>query len=57
VALVREAADEIGVTIILKSVGVKKLNELAVTSNNLTNNFSGLIASCTGPDMARRPRI
>jgi hypothetical protein len=53
VALVRKAADEIRITIFLKSFGVWKINELVVTSNKLTNNFDGLVTSGLGPDMAR----
>jgi hypothetical protein len=43
VALVRKAANEIRITIFFSdSYRGKKLNELVVTSNKLTNNFAGL---------------
>jgi hypothetical protein len=32
--------------------GVNKTNELAVTSNKLTNNFEGLVTSGLWPDVA-----
>jgi hypothetical protein len=57
VALVRKAADEIRITIFFKSFAVRKINELAVTSNKLTNNFAGLITSGLGPDVARGPPV
>jgi hypothetical protein len=57
VAPVRKAADEIRITIFSKSFGVKKINELVITSNKFTNNFSGLVTSCLGPDMARGPPV
>jgi hypothetical protein len=54
VALVRKAADEIGITIFLV-LGENKINELAITSNKITNNFTGLVTSGLGPDVARGP--
>jgi hypothetical protein len=36
-----------------KSFAVKKINELAATSNKLTNNFAGLVTNGLGPDVAR----
>jgi hypothetical protein len=43
VAIVRKAADEIRITIFFKSIGVKKIDELIVSGNKLTNNFEGPI--------------
>jgi hypothetical protein len=57
VALVRRAADEIIITNFFKSFGVKKINELVTTSNKLTNNFSGLVTSGLGMDVARGPPV
>jgi hypothetical protein len=58
VALTRTAAEEIRITIFFfRSFGVKKINELAVTSNKLTNNFAGLVRSGLGPDLARGPPV
>jgi hypothetical protein len=54
VELVRKATEEVKITIFLKSFGVKKINELVVTSNKLTNNFVGLVASGLGPDVDRK---
>jgi hypothetical protein len=53
VALVHKAADEIRITIFLKSFGTKKINELTVTRNKLITNFAGLVTSDVGPDVAR----
>jgi hypothetical protein len=53
VALVRKAADKIIIAIFFKSFGIKKINELVVTCNKLTNNFVGLFASGLRPDVAR----
>jgi hypothetical protein len=33
------------------------MNELVVTSNKLTNNFAGLVASGLGPDVASGPPV
>jgi hypothetical protein len=33
--------------------GLKKMNDLVVISNNITNTFAGLITSNFGPDVAR----
>jgi hypothetical protein len=57
VALVQKAADEIRITISFKSFGVKKINELVVTSNKLTNNFASLVTNGLGPDVARGPPV
>jgi hypothetical protein len=57
VALDRKAASEIRITIFFKSFGVKKINKLVVTSNKLTDNFAGLVASDLGPDVAREPTV
>jgi hypothetical protein len=56
-ALVRKAADEIRITVFFKSFGVKKINELVVTSNQLTNNFADLVTSCLGQDVACGPPV
>jgi hypothetical protein len=54
VALARKSADEIRITMFFfTSFGIKKINEPAVTSNKLTNNFAGLVASGLGTDVAR----
>jgi len=37
-----------------KFLPVKKVDELAVTSNKLSNNLAGLVASGLWPDVARR---
>jgi hypothetical protein len=51
VALARKASDEIRITILLNlSWYVKKINELIVTSNKLTNTAAGLVTS--GPRAA-----
>jgi hypothetical protein len=58
VALVRTGAQDIRITILfLKFCDVKKINGLAVSSNTLTNNFAGLVASGLGPDVASGPPI
>jgi hypothetical protein len=57
VTLVHKAADEIRITIFFKSFGIKKTNELVVTSNKLTNKFAGLVISGLGPDVARSPPV
>jgi hypothetical protein len=54
VTLVRKAADEIRITIFFESFGVKKINELVVTSNKLTNNFAVLVTSVLGPRVGPR---
>jgi hypothetical protein len=51
-ALVRKAANEIRITIVCNSFGVKKINELVLSSNKLTNNFTSLVTSGLGPDVA-----
>jgi hypothetical protein len=57
VALVCTAADGIKITIFFKSFGVKKINELVVTSNKLTNNVAGLVSGGLGLDVARGPSV
>jgi hypothetical protein len=57
VALVRKAADEIRITSFLKSFGLKKTNELTVTSIKLTNNFLGMFASGVLLDVVRGPPV
>jgi hypothetical protein len=57
VALVRKTADEIRITVSFKSFRVKKMNELIVTSNKLTNNFVGLLTSSLRPDVVRGPLV
>jgi hypothetical protein len=57
VALVRKAADEIRTTIFFKFFRVTKINKLVVTSNKLTNNFTGLVTSDVGPDLACGPPV
>jgi hypothetical protein len=54
VVLVRKATDEIRISFFI-IIGAQKINELAVTSNNLTNNFVGLVASAFEPDVACGP--
>jgi hypothetical protein len=54
VALVHKATDKICIIIFFKPFGAKKINELAVTSNKLTNNFPALITSGLEPDVACR---
>jgi hypothetical protein len=54
VALARNAADEIRITIFLKSFGVKKINQLVATLTR-KNNFAGMVTSGLGLDMARGP--
>jgi hypothetical protein len=51
VALVRKAEDKI--TFFPKSFGIKKVNQLTVTSYKLANNFASLITSRLGPDADR----
>jgi hypothetical protein len=55
VTLVRKAADETRITF-FTSLEVNKVNELIVTSNELTN-FTGLVASGLGPDVSRGPPV
>jgi hypothetical protein len=38
-----------------KYFGVNKINETAVTTKKLTNNFAGLVSSGLRPDVASRP--
>jgi hypothetical protein len=58
VTLVREAADEIRITILfLKSFGAKKINELVVTGDKLTNNFTDLVTNGVGPDVSLGPPV
>jgi hypothetical protein len=52
VTLVRKAADEIESRFFSKSFGVRKINELVLTSNKLTNNFADLVTSGPGPGVA-----
>jgi hypothetical protein len=52
VALFRKATDEIRITVFFISLRTKKINELVITSNKLTNNFAGLVTSSLGPDVA-----
>jgi hypothetical protein len=33
------------------------MNEFVATTNNLTNNFAGLVTSCLGPDVTRGPPV
>jgi hypothetical protein len=54
VTLVRKAAYEIRISVFFKSFRVKKINERVVTRNKLTNNFTGLITTGLGPDVASR---
>jgi hypothetical protein len=42
---------------VFNSFGVKKINELVVTSNKLTNNFVVLNIRDLGPDMVRGPPV
>jgi hypothetical protein len=54
-ALVRKAANEIPKDhdFLFKSLGIKKINELVITSNKLKNNFVGLVAVGLVLDVAR----
>jgi hypothetical protein len=45
------------IAILFTSFCAKKINELAVTSNNLRNNFTGLVTSGLGPDISRGPPV
>jgi hypothetical protein len=44
-----------GIVISFKSFGAKKIHELAITGNKLTNNLAGLVTSGVRPDVARGP--
>jgi hypothetical protein len=57
VALVRKAADEMRIKISFKSLGIKEINGLVVTCNELTNSFEGLVTSGFVPDVARGPPV
>jgi hypothetical protein len=56
VALVRKAAYEIRITF-SRFFGENKINELVVTSNKLTNNFTSLVTSSLGLDVALGPPV
>jgi hypothetical protein len=45
------------ITIFFKSIGAKKINELVVTGNELTNNFEGLVTSGLWPDVAHGQKV
>jgi hypothetical protein len=56
--LIHEEADEIRFTIFFfTSFGEVKRIALVVTSNKLTNTFSGLVTSGLGPDVTREPPV
>jgi hypothetical protein len=55
VTLVRKAADEVRIFIFFRFFGKKKINELVVTCNKLTNNFAGLVTSGLGLDVVHGP--
>jgi hypothetical protein len=57
VSLIRKAADEIRIAIFFKFFGVKKMNEVIVSSNELTNSFAVLVTGGLGPDVARRSPV
>jgi hypothetical protein len=57
VILVRKAAEETRITIFFKSFRGKNINEDVGTSNQLTNNFAGLVTSGLGPDVAFGPPV
>jgi hypothetical protein len=58
VALVGAAADEIRITnCFFRSFRVKKVNELVVSNNKLTNNFMVLVTTGLGLDVACRPPV
>jgi hypothetical protein len=57
VALIGNAKDEIRIIIFFKSFGVKKINQLVVTGNKLTNNFVHFITSSHGLDVACEPPV
>jgi hypothetical protein len=42
---------------LFKSYGIKKINELIVTSNKSTDNFAGLLTSGLKPDVTRGPPV
>jgi hypothetical protein len=41
----------------IKFFGVKKINELVVTGEKLTNNTAGMVTSVIGPDVACGPPV
>jgi hypothetical protein len=51
-----KAADEVAMTILLILL-FEKNKQLAVKSNNLINNFPGLVASGRGMNVARGPPV
>jgi hypothetical protein len=57
VALLRNAADDIRITIFFKSFGEMKINELIVTNNKLRNHFAILVRSGLGPNVGRGPPV
>jgi hypothetical protein len=42
---------------LFKSFGAKKMDELAATNKELTNNFEGLVTSGLGPHIACGPPV
>jgi hypothetical protein len=56
-ALIHEAADKIRTMIFFKSFSEKKINELVIASNKLTNSFAGLVTSGLGLNVACRPPV
>jgi hypothetical protein len=40
-----------------KSVEVKQINDIVVTSNKLVNRFAGAVTSGLVPDVAHRPPV
>lgn len=52
-ALVRTAADEVRIAILFRSLAASKINELVVTTKNLTNYLASLVTSGRGSNVAR----
>jgi hypothetical protein len=57
VAPVHKVADEVRMTIIFTSFGLKERNEPVVISNKLTNNCVSLVTTDLRLDVARRPCV
>jgi hypothetical protein len=57
VAAARKATSEIRIMNFLKSFGVKVINVVVVTSNELTDNCTGLVTSGLVPDVTRGPPV
>jgi hypothetical protein len=57
VTLPRKSAEEIRITIFMKSSRVKKMIVFAAIIGKLTNNFAKLVSSRFGPDVVRGPPV